>query len=110
MEEKSVNTEENWFESFISNYYSEREDAIHTAMKNEFYNGHRSLPFDDLVEGVVGINLLMTKNLTALIGYEDELKAGKQVDVYVRYVVDKERSEHVKVDVLRVEVLDPYYD
>lgn len=103
-------TDERWVEMFVSNIYSENSDEILTAPNNQFYNGQRTLAFSKLVPGIEGIDLLMTKNLTALLGYEDELQAGKQVDVYVRYIVNADRSAYEKVDVLRVDVREQYYD
>lgn len=94
-----------WRESFVSNRYSERRHELQTAAENKFYNGYTKLDFDLLEEGIVGIDLMMTKNLGALIGYESELLAGKRVDVRVRYVLNEDRSDFEKVDVTGVEVV-----
>lgn len=109
MGEVGVNVE-GWRESYVSNVYSEKGDAIHTAAENRFYNGYTRLDFYRLEDGVEGYDLMMTYNLRSLLGYEDALKSGKRVDVLVRYKLTADRSDFEAIEVMGVEVVDRDFD
>lgn len=79
-------------------------DKVATAIGGKFDDGYTTMRFDHLDEDVVGKDLLLDANLKALIGYKEELKAGKQVNVHLEWELTDDRRNYKYAKLLKVEV------
>ncbi|MCR4362141.1 hypothetical protein NUG13_12450 [Bacillus subtilis] len=81
-------------------------DELATAFNGGFYNGYTTMDFNNLDKEVKGANALLHENLQALLKHENDLKEGKQVNVYMEWQLTKDKQSYNNVKVVRTEVTE----
>lgn len=79
-------------------------EKLDTAWGARFYEGFTTMRFDNLDEQVEGYDMVLDKNLKALLPYKDALSEGKRVDVHLEWELTEDRMDYKSAEVLKVEV------
>lgn len=80
MTSKSLRTN---VELFYDNEYNSEREELATVEGGHWYNGYTTMNFNNLVEGVEGLNVIYDVVLKKLVGFKEELLKGDVVRVHV---------------------------
>lgn len=75
---------------------------IFTAREGQFYQGFTEMRISELQKGVEGSDLLLDKNLKALLPFKKQLMEGRTIDVQVEWELTEDRRDYKWVSVLGV--------
>lgn len=78
--------------------------VVYTAYEGEFNLGFREMEFRNLRPDIEGIHDVLTVVLRELYSYRQELKDGKQIDVYVDWDYNEETDEYSNIELKKVAV------
>ena len=81
---------------------------VATAMGGRFYEGYTTIRFEHLHEGVEGKDLVLDVVLKELIKEENKqaLLDGKQVNVYVEWVLTKDHMDYESATYIKTEIVE----